>query len=75
MFILLYELKVQKECMFLKICSFTFVKVGQNRIFAFVGLNSADLCGNSQRLNFTKNHTPEDEHDGNGEILYKTLTK
>ena len=26
-------------------------------------------------IKFHKNHTPEDEHDGNGEILYKTLTK
>ena len=26
-------------------------------------------------IKFHKNHTLEDDHDGNGEILYKTLTK
>ena len=59
--------------MFLRFFSFTFVKIEQ--YFRPRPLNSADLRGNNQRLNFTKKHTPEDEHDGNGEILYKTPTK
>ena len=32
-------------------------------IFFLTHLNSADLRGNTQR-----NHTPEDDHNGNGEI-------
>ena len=54
---------------------FLYFREKLSSIFVLVRLNSADLRGNNQRLNFTKKHTPEDEHDGNGEILYKTPTK
>ena len=60
---------VQNECMFLEFFSFNFKKIKRNYPLFLILLNSADLRGDNQRLYFTKKkHTPEDEHDGNGEI-------
>ena len=53
--------------MFLKFFSFTFVKI-EEYFFVLVRMNSANLRGKNQRLNFTKKHTLEGEDDGNGEI-------
>ena len=73
MFLLPYELKFKVNvCVY---SSFPLLSGKSSSIFVLVRLDSADLRGNTQGLNFTNKHTPEDEHDGNGEILYKTPTK
>ena len=59
--------------MFLKFFSFTFVKIEQ-----YFRPRPLELCGPEWKqpaIKFHKNHTPEDEHDGNGEIFYKAQTK
>ena len=60
--------------MFLKFFSFTFVKTEEyfSSSSAWIVRTCVETISDwiSQ-----KKHTPEDEHDGNGEILYKTPTK
>ena len=64
MFLLPYELKFKVNACFLKFFSFTFVKIEQY---------FSSSCGPAWKQSAIK--TLEDEHDGNGEILYKTPTK
>ena len=59
--------------MFLKFFSFTFMKIEQ-----YFRPRPLEQCGPGWKqpaIKFHKKHTSEDEHDGNGEILYKTPTK
>ena len=74
MFLLPYELKFKMMHVF----EVRFLYFRENKaelyFFVLVRLNSADLRRNSQWLNLTtENHNPKDEHDVNGELLYKTL--
>ena len=54
MFFYVTDILVQNKCMFLKLFSFTFMKIEQNYLVLLMHLNNADLTGNGHKLYFTK---------------------